>query len=187
MQVLRDAEGAETVSAVLSAVSAAFLPCLITVILVHGWIKKVNVYNLFIEGCRDGLKTAADILPFIIAVFLAIRLMTDSGALDALEKLCDPIFDLLGMPEELAGFMIMRPVSGSGTLVILEQLADEFGPDSFLCRSACVMMGSSETLLYAVAVYFGVTSVKKMRHTVPAGIVGYIIGIWLSLVLCKVM
>ena len=174
-------------SGILSAVSAAFLPCLITVILVHGWIKKVNVYNLFIEGCRDGLKTAADILPFIIAVFLAIRLMTDSGALDMLEKLGDPVFSMLGMPEELAGFMIMRPVSGSGTLVILEQLADEFGPDSFLCRSACVMMGSSETLFYAVAVYFGATSVKKMRHTVPAGIVGYIIGIWLSLVLCKVM
>lgn len=113
--------------------------------------------------------------------------MTDSGALDMLEKLCDPVFSMLGMPEELAGFMIMRPVSGSGTLVILEQLADEFGPDSFLCRSACVMMGSSETLFYAVAVYFGATSVKKMRHTVPAGIVGYIIGIWLSLVLCKVM
>ena len=108
--------------------------------------------------------------------------MTDSGALDMLEKLCDPVFSMLGMPEELAGFMIMRPVSGSGTLVILEQLADEFGPDSFLCRSACVMMGSSETLFYAVAVYFGATSVKKMRHTVPAGIVGYIIGIWLSLV-----
>ena len=85
-------------SGILSAVSAAFLPCLITVILVHGWIKKVNVYNLFIEGCRDGLKTAADILPFIIAVFLAIRLMTDSGALNMLEKLCDPVFSMLGMP-----------------------------------------------------------------------------------------
>lgn len=174
-------------SGILSTVSEAFLPCLITVILLHGWIKKVNVYGLFVEGCRDGLKTAADILPFIIAVFLAIRLMTDSGALELVERICDPFFSILGMPEELAGFMIMRPVSGSGTLVILEQLADEFGADSFMCRSACVMMGSSETLFYAVAVYFGVTSVKKMRHTVPAGIVGYIIGIWLSLVLCKVM
>ncbi len=174
-------------SNILSAVSAAFLPCIITVILIHGAVKKVNVYNLFIEGCQDGLKTAVDILPFIIAVFLAIRLMTDSGALSVLEKVCDPVFSFFGMPEELAAFMIMRPVSGSGTLVILENLADEFGADSFLCRSACVMMGSSETLLYAVAVYFGATSVKKMRHTVPAGIVGYIIGIWLSLVLCKIM
>lgn len=174
-------------SDILSAVSAAFLPLMITVILVHGMVKKANVYNLFIEGCQEGIKTAADILPFIIAVFLAIRLMTDSGALSVLEKVCDPVFSFFGMPEELAAFMIMRPVSGSGTLVILENLADEFGPDSFLCRSACVMMGSSETLLYAVAVYFGATSVKKMRHTVPAGIVGYIIGIWLSLVLCKIM
>jgi spore maturation protein B len=171
----------------LSFISEMFLPCLITVILVYGWIKKVNVYNLFIEGCQEGLKTAADILPFIIAVFLAITLMVDSGAISIVEKICDPVFSLFGIPEELAAFLIMRPVSGSGTLVILEQLADEFGADSFLCRSACVMMGSSETLLYAIAVYFGVTSVKRMKHTVVAGIIGYIMGIWLSLVLCRMM
>ena len=174
-------------SEILRLISAVFLPCMITVILIHGWVRKANVYDLFIEGCRDGLKTAADVLPFIIAVFLAITLMTDSGALGRLEQLCHPVFQVLGIPDELTGFMLLRPVSGSGTLVVLEQLAERFGPDSFLCRSASVMMGSSETLLYAIAVYFGVTSVRRLRYTVPAGIIGYIVGIWLSLVLCKVM
>lgn len=172
-------------SEVLRLISAVFVPCLLLLILVHGWVRNVPVYDLFIEGCRDGLKTAADILPFIIAVFLAITLMTESGALSSLEYLCRPVLQLLGIPEELTGFLILRPVSGSGTLVILEQLAQRYGPDSFLCRSACVMMGSSETLLYAIAVYFGVTAVRKMRYTVPAGIIGYIVGIWLSLVLCR--
>ncbi len=84
-------------------------------------------------------------------------------------------------------FMIMRPVSGSGTLAIIENIAQTFGPDSFLCRCASVMMGSSETLLYAVAVYFGATRVSSLRHTIPAGVAGYAAGIWLSIVLCKIM
>ena len=172
---------------ILRLISAAFLPLLLCVILVHGWIKGVNVYSLFIEGCKDGLRTAADILPFLIAVFLAITLMTESGALRVLEQLLAPLLHLLGIPEELTAFMIMRPVSGSGTLVILKQLAEQYGADSYLCRCASVMMGSSETLLYAVAVYFGATSVRKLRYTVPAGLLGYFIGIWLSIVLCRAL
>ena len=116
-----------------------------------------------------------------------IQIMTDSGALDLLERLCEPLLTPLGIPEELISFMIMRPVSGSGTLAIIENIADTYGPDSFLCRCASVMMGSSETILYAVAVYFGATHVKKMRHTVTAGVVGYVVGIWLSVLLCRIM
>lgn len=172
---------------ILNTVSAMFIPALLTIILVHGFVRKVNVYNLFLEGCKEGLTTAVEIMPFIIAVFAAITVMTDSGALSWIEKACEPLFGLLGMPSELTSFMIMRPVSGSGTLVIVESIAEQYGPDSFICRCASVMMGSSETLLYAVAVYFGATSVKNMRHTVPAGLAGYIVGIWLSLILCRVM
>ena len=139
------------------------------------------------EGCREGIQAAVEITPYIIAVFLVIQIMTDSGALDLLERLCEPLLTPLGIPEELISFMIMRPVSGSGTLAIIENIADTYGPDSFLCRCASVMMGSSETILYAVAVYFGATHVKKMRHTVTAGVVGYVVGIWLSVLLCRIM
>ncbi|MBR5229144.1 MAG: spore maturation protein [Firmicutes bacterium] len=174
-------------SHILSMISSAFLPALLAIILIYGFVKKAPVYDLFIEGCREGLSSAANITPYIIAIFLAITLMTDSGALSALEKLVAPVFNILGLPQELLSFMIMRPVSGSGTLVLVEQLAENFGADSFVCRCASTMMGSSETLLYAIAVYFGVTSVKHLRHTVAVGIAGYIIGIWASFLLCKVM
>ena len=174
-------------SEIFAAVSGFFLPVLLALILVHGFVKKAPVYDLFVEGCREGIQAAVEITPYIIAVFLVIQIMTDSGALDLLERLCEPLLTPLGIPEELISFMIMRPVSGSGTLAIIENIADTYGPDSFLCRCASVMMGSSETILYAVAVYFGATHVKKMRHTVTAGGVGYVVGIWLSVLLCRIM
>ena len=100
----------------LSGLSGLFLPALLGVILLHGFLKKAPVYDLFVEGCRDGIKSAVEITPYIIAVFLVIQIMTDSGALGLLEKLCEPILEPLGIPRELISFMIMRPVSGSGTL-----------------------------------------------------------------------
>ena len=164
----------------LSGLSGLFLPALLGVFDPATdqiiWILPETVfrnYALFAIG--------------LIAVFLVIQIMTDSGALGLLEKLCGPILEPLGIPRELISFMIMRPVSGSGTLAIIENIAQTFGPDSFLCRCASVMMGSSETLLYAVAVYFGATRVSSLRHTIPAGVAGYAAGIWLSIVLCKIM
>lgn len=96
----------------LSGLSGLFLPALLGVILLHGFLKKAPVYDLFVEGCRDGIKSAVEITPYIIAVFLVIQIMTDSGALGLLEKLCGPILEPLGIPRELISFMIMRPVSG---------------------------------------------------------------------------
>ncbi len=168
-------------------VSGLFLPALLGVILLYGFFRKAPVYDLFVEGCKEGIQSAVEITPYIIAVFLVIRIMTDSGALDLLEAVFSPVLEPLGIPGELISFMIMRPVSGSGTLAIIENIAETFGPDSYLCRCACVMMGSSETLLYAVAVYFGATRASSLRHTIPAGIAGYAAGIWLSVVLCKIM
>ena len=94
----------------LSGLSGLFLPALLGVILLHGFLKKAPVYDLFVEGCRDGIKSAVEITPYIIAVFLVIQIMTDSGALGLLEKLCGPILEPLGIPRELISFMIMRPL-----------------------------------------------------------------------------
>ncbi len=116
---------------VISVVPTCFLPMLLALILVHGFVKKAPVYDFFVEGCREGIKSAIDITPYIIAVFVVIQIMTDSGALSLLESLCEPIFEPLGILEELISFMIMRPVSGSGMLAILENIADTYGADSF--------------------------------------------------------
>ena len=174
-------------SRILSIFSILFLPVLITIILLYGIKNKTPIYDVFIEGARDGLKTCVDILPFIIGIFVAIEALTTSGAMDFIENISRPVFDLLGIPEDLISLIFLRPVSGSGSLVVAEKIMDSAGPDSFAGRSAAVMVGSCETIFYVLALYFGVTSVKKMRHAFLAGLIGYIAGIFASVYICRVM
>ena len=129
-------------SSILAAFSIFFLPLLITAILLYGIIKKVPIYDVFIEGAREGLKTCIDILPFIIGIFIAIEAMTSSGAMDFIERLSKPVFDFFKIPEELISLILLRPVSGSGSLVVAERIMQEVGPDSFAGRASGVMVGS---------------------------------------------
>ena len=169
---------------ILGTFSVLFLPLLIAVILIYGIRKKVPVYDAFIEGAKDGLKTCFDILPFIIGIFISIEALTISGAMYFIEKLSQPLFDLLGIPKELISIILLRPVSGSGSLVVVEKIMEESGPDSMIGRAASVMVGSCETVFYVLALYFGVTAVKKMRHAFAAGIIGYAAGILASVYIC---
>lgn len=172
-------------TSILSIFSILFLPILITIIVVYGIRKKTPIYDVFIEGAKDGLHTCVDILPFIIGIFIAIEALISSGAMDFIEAAAAPVFDLLGIPEELISLIFLRPVSGSGSLVVAQKIMEGAGPDSFIGRSASVMVGSCETIFYVLALYFGVTSVKKMRHALPAGLIGYIVGVFASVYICK--
>lgn len=174
-------------NALLNTFSVLFLPVLIGAILVYGIIHKVSVYDTFIEGAKDGLRTCFDILPFIIGIFAAIEALTVSGAMDFIENLFLPLFEVLKIPEELTSIILLRPVSGSGSLVLVEKIMEEYGPDSLVGRAASVMVGSCETVFYVLALYFGVTSVKKMRHAFIAGLIGYIAGILASVYICLII
>lgn len=172
------------IASILNQVSLFFIPGIITIIIFYGIYKKAPVYDLFIEGTKDGLKTAIDILPFIIAIFVGIESLVSSGAMNFLEGFLAPVFQFLGIPKELISLVLLRPVSGSGSLVLVEKIITQYGPDSFIGRSASVMVGSCETIFYVLAVYFGATSVKNIRHALSAGLIGYIIGIFASLLAC---
>ncbi|MEG1930189.1 MAG: nucleoside recognition domain-containing protein [Anaerovorax sp.] len=168
----------------LNIISVLFIPIMVTVILLYGIVKKAPIYDQFITGAKDGLHTAMGIAPFIIAIFMAIKVMVSSGAMSFLEKIIGPLFHILGIPKELMSLIILRPVSGSGSLVIVEQLCQLYGADSFIGRTASVMAGSCETVFYVLAIYFGVTAVKNMRHSLSVGMVGYLVGIFSSLLIC---
>lgn len=171
----------------LSTLSIFFIPLIITLILLHGLKKKVPVYDLFAAGAKDGMITSVEILPFIIAIFIAIESLTASGAMDLLETLLAPLLEFLGIPKELSSLILLRPVSGSGSLILAEEIMKKNGVDSLIGRSAAVMAGSCETFFYVLALYFGVTSVKKMRHAFSAGLIGYIIGIMISVYICMII
>ncbi|GAB1476300.1 spore maturation protein [Bacillota bacterium] len=144
------------------------------------------MYDSFVVGAKEGIATAVEILPFIIAIFIGIEAMVSSGAMEYLEDLIGPLLEIMGIPRELSTLILLRPVSGSGSLALVERIVSVYGADSFLGNAASVMAGSCETVFYVIAVYFGATAVKKIRHSLAAGLVGYGVGVLASVWLCRI-
>lgn len=170
---------------IFSFLSAGFIPIMGGIIVLYGIIKKAPVYDYFIEGAKSGLKTAVEILPFLIGIFIAVNGLTASGILNMLDHLLSPVLKLLGIPVQLLSLMLLRAISGSGSLIILQDILENVGPDSYAGRVACVMTGGCETVIYVLALYFGVTHVKKMRHALKGGLIGYLAGIVISIIICR--
>ena len=170
-----------------SAVSAGFVPVMAALIIGYGIWKKAPVYDYFIEGAKAGLHTAIDILPFMIGIYIAVNGLSASGFLDFVYVVLRPVFSLLSIPVELLPLMFLRAISGSGSFIILQNILEIVGPDSYTGRAACAMSGGCETVIYALALYFGVTHVKKMRHALAGGLIGYFTGIIVSLVICNIL
>ena len=174
-------------SFILSAISVFFIPVILTGVIGYGVFKRAPVYEQFIDGAKSGIHTAVDILPFIIAIFIGIEAIVSSGAMDFFQGVLAPIFNLIGVPEELISMILLRPVSGSGSLALAETIMQLYGPDGLIGRAASVMVGSCETIFYVLALYFGVTAVKNIRHAFAAGVWGYIVGIYASVMICRIM
>ena len=170
-----------------SAVSAGFMPVMAAIIVGYGLFKKAPVYDYFIEGAKEGLKTAVEILPFMVGIYIAVNGLTVSGLLDFIYMVFEPLFKFARIPVELLPLIFLRAISGSGSFIILQNILEIAGPDSFAGRAACSMSGGCETVIYVLALYFGVTHVKKMRHALAGGLIGYCTGIAVSLVICSIL
>lgn len=163
------------------------IPFLLLVIPILGFAKKVKVYEAFVEGAKDGFTVAIKIIPFLVAILVAIGMFRASGAMDYFVYLLSPITNLIGMPAETLPVALMRPLSGSGTLGIVTELMNEHGPDSFIGRLSSTMFGSTETTFYVLAVYFGAVGIKKSRHAVAAGLIGDVVGLLMAVFICRIV
>ena len=146
------------------------IPILIALILLFDFLRKVPLFDTFLEGAKEGMKSTVSIAPALIGLITAVTMLKASGALDLFTAAIRPAAAFLGFPPEVMPLTLLRPVSGSGSIAILDQIFATCGPDSFAGRVASVMMGSTETTFYAIAVYFGAVGIKKTRHTIPAAI-----------------
>lgn len=169
------------------SVSDLILPLVIGGILFYGIVKKVDIYAVFVEGAMEGAKAALKIFPYILAVIFAINLFIQSGAENFIVKMLTPITTMIGFPPELLSLSIVKPLSGGGSLGVFKSILDNYGPDSYIGRSASVLMGSSETIFYTVAVYFGAVGIKNIRHTVKVGLIAHLASIFAALIVCKLM
>lgn len=146
------------------------VPVIVVGVFVYASIKKVDVFAVFCEGAKDGLKTCADILPALVLLLVCIGMFRASGAVDALTELVKPLCAAVGFPAECMPMVILRPFSGSGAMAVYNEIAASNGVDSFAERVAAVLLGSSETTFYTVAVYFSSVGVKKTRYAIPAAL-----------------
>lgn len=167
--------------------SSYIIPVFIGIILIIGLFKKVDIFNEFIEGARENLKTGIEIMPALIAIMTAIGMFKSSGAMEVITEAIKPITDKLGFPAECVSLAIIRPISGSGALAVYESILNECGPDGFIGKVASVMMGSTETTFYTIAVYYSVTKIKKTRHTVLCSLGGDLTGFIFSSLLVRLL
>lgn len=139
---------------------------------IAGWalVKKVDVFSVFTEGAKEGLRCALSVLPALCFLMTAVGMIRESGALDMLTEFVSPFFEKLGFPAEVFPLAVIRPFSGSGALGYYEELCKNLESGSFAERVASVLMGGSETTFYTLAVYFGAVGIKKSRNTVPAAL-----------------
>lgn len=159
------------------------VPGVIVFIMLYGLIKKVDVFDVFIEGAKEGLTTSIKILPALILLMTCVGMFKASGGLDILSSALEPITSFFHIPKEITPLALLRPISGSGALVVYEDILRSNGADSTIGRVASVLMGSTETTFYTIAVYFGATRIQNSRHTVLCSLAGDVTGFIMSAML----
>lgn len=162
------------------------IPTIIILIIFVGIKNKINVYQVFIEGVSDGLKTVLGIFPVILAITMSVSMLRASGLMELLTDFLSPVLSLFKIPEEIIPLAIIRPLSGGGALGILTDILKEYGPDSFIGLCASVIMGSTETTFYTLMVYFRNTRVKYSSYIIPAALFGDIVGVIAGTCVCLI-
>jgi len=168
----------------LEDISRWAVPLLLVVIPFIGMIRKVKVYDVFVDGAKEGFEVAVRIIPFLVGILVAIGMFRGSGAMDMLTGTLRPLLHAVRFPAELFPLAVLRTLTGSGSLAFATDLIKTHGPDSLLGRMAATMYGSSETTFYVLAVYFGAIGVKRTRHAVPAALIGDIVAAIATVAVC---
>ena len=162
--------------------STCLVPVLLVFVSVTALGKRINVYDALTRGAGEGLTILLRILPALVGLMTAVYMLRASGALDLLSTFLAPLLQVLGLPPEATALMLIRPMSGSGALAVGSELMQRYGPDSYIGRVAAVMLGSTETTFYTIAVYFGAAGIRKTRYTVPAALAadlaGFVFAAW---------
>lgn len=166
----------------LNYISAITIPLIIIIIVANGIIKRAAIFELFTEGAKEGLITSIKILPSLIGLIVAISMLRASGVFDFFSSLISPLLSKTGFPTELVPLAIIRPISGSASLAAVRDILNNYGADSFVGRCASVMMGSTETTFYTLAIYFGCVKITNSRYTIRSALSADLIGIIASVV-----
>lgn len=167
----------------IKVLSNIMIPLLVLFILVHGIIKKVDVYDVFIDGAKESFGMVLELFPTLLGMILGINIFLKSGVLEFVLQGLTPFFNYIKIPFEIIPMAIMRPISGSSTLAILNNIYETLGPDGYLGTLASVLQGSTDTTFYVLTLYFGSIGIKKIRYAMWTGLCADLIGIVASVVI----
>lgn len=169
----------------MDIISLWALPAIIILILTFGLVRKVPLYEVFTTGAKEGFKVSVSIIPYLVAIMVGISMFRASGIIEYLGQILSPVLSHLNVSADLIPLMIVRPLSGSAALGIFSDIAHSAGPEAFTTKLAAIMVGSSETTFYVLAVYFGSVGISKLRYALLVGILADIIGIASAILVCN--
>ncbi len=172
---------------IINLISQWAIPGMIFIILFTSVIKKIKVYDTFTLGAVEGLEIGVKIIPYLVAMLMAINVFRASGALELLLHIISKPLVRLGIPKEVIPLALIRPLSGTGALGVVTDLINQYGPDSFIGRLASTMQGSTETTFYVVTVYFGAVGIKNSRHAILAGLLADLVGFLAAVFICQLV
>lgn len=169
---------------ILIKASNYIVPTIILIIILWGVKEKKDVFGLFIEGVKNGMSTMIELIPTLIGIFFAVGLLRSSGVIDLICKIVYPVTSIVSFPSEIIPLMLIRPISGSGALGMAVDIISTYGADSYIGRVAAVIMGSTETSLYVIALYTGCLKVKKENKLIYSALIADLVGIICTVVIC---
>ena len=164
----------------VSVISNLIIPLMVLLVILYGLFKKVDIYDAFVDGAKDSFDMIAKIFPCILGMLLGVNILLNSGLLDYIFNLLRPV---LSFPVEVLPMIFLRPISGTTTLAILNDLLANYGPDSFIGRLASVIQGATDTTLYVLTLYFGSVGIKKIRYSLWAGLAADVAGLVSAIIL----
>lgn len=167
----------------MKIISNLFIPFILIFVISYALFKKVNVYDSFINGVKEGFPLILKMFPSLLAMILAINIFTGSGIVENFFSFLKPLLELFNIPFDILPIAIMRPISGSFGLALLNDLYTQYGPDSFISALSSVIQGSSDTTIYIITLYFGTVGIKKIRYSLWVGLLADMVAVILSLII----
>lgn len=171
----------------VNAISILSIPMILSFFPLYSALRKIPVYEEFVEGAKEGFNVAVRIIPFLVTILVAIMMFRNAGGITLVTDFLRPVLTVVGFPPELVPLSLMRPLSGSGSLGILSEMVTTLGPDHLITRMAATIFGSTETTFYVITVYFGAVAIRRTRHAIAAGLIADGTGIIAAIIICRIV
>ena len=163
-----------------------FIPLVVIIIIIYGIYKKIDIFDTFILGVKEGMKLSINLFPTIFAMIIAITMITDSGIINYICNLIKPLFIKIAFPTEVIPLAILRPISGSSSIVVLNDILTRYGTDTLIGRLASVMQGSTDTTIYIISMYFTSVGIKKIRYSLIVGLLADLLSVIISFIMVNI-